>query len=121
MKKIITNKYILVLIVLLVVLVGVLFNVDRETPEQKIIREQEESIIENPLELKEYMIETYPNYLEGIIVFSENQAYLNTENTTYKLRPKDPLFYQGRDINNNQKVQVQGKITENEFVVGQIK
>ncbi|MDD5606742.1 MAG: hypothetical protein PHN37_02675 [Candidatus Pacebacteria bacterium] len=117
MKKI-TLKHIIFLLALVIIinLTGFLiYNISKNL----VSEEQEKTIIQNPFNLKAYMLDAYPDYLEGVIVFSNNQAYLKTKNTTYELRPSDFLFYEKKEIKNNQKIKVQGKIeNNNRFAVG---
>ena len=77
---------------------------------------------ENKFALKEYMLEAYPDYLEGTISFSEETATLKTDGKVYILQPKDPKYYQEVGIKDGQTVAIQGKIVKDEYLtVGVIK
>jgi len=89
------------------------------TPEEKV---EPTKIPENKFGLRQYMLEAYPDYLEGAISFSDDTATLKTDGKVYILQPKDPKFYQNEGIKDSQIVAIQGKIVKDEYLtVGVIK
>lgn len=76
----------------------------------------------NKLNLPVYMLDVYPNYFDGTINLSGSAAIFNRGDKTYKLQPATPNFYTGEGFEDGQRVEIQGKIVKDEYIiVGEIR
>jgi len=117
------NIIIAIIVIVIVIVIGLVYYFSQEKitplPGEGI---EPTEIPENKLGLQEYMLEAYPDYLEGTISFSDDTATLKTDGKVYILQPKDPKFYQDQGIEEGQEVAIQGKIVMDEYLtVGVIK
>ena len=120
-----SRKILITLIIIIIIIIGAglyyYFSQGKitPTPEEKV---EPTGIPENKFGLQDYVLEAYPDYLEGTISFSEEIATLKTDGKTYILQSRDPKFYQDEAIEDGQEVAIQGKIVKKDYLtVGVIK